>query len=409
MHQTPKWLVVICSIWLFAGMAWAETAVFVLVQGGQIEGKLVNPDQEPRETYLIQLPFGGHISLGSSQVARVLTVSEDLQWYEDRAAQIEDTVEAHWELAEQCRERNLSAQREHHLRQVLRLEPEHRQARYGLGYSRMGDRWVQLDEWMRERGYVRHQGAWRTTQEVKLEQAREERESGQLGFRRQIRLWRNWVISRRGREREGWDQLRQIDDPNAAVGLIEILENEDDPRELRMLAVDVLGRLQAPEAVDAFIARALRDRDMNIVDACLDQLRRFGGDRARRAFESRLNSADNSQVRRAGYCLKVLGDPEATLPLINALVTEHRFKVETNGGGGGRTSAGFGTGPGGGGSSFGAGGGPKIVTRKLENTSVLRALATLWPGVNFGYNQPSWRAWYAQREAPPIVNLRRDD
>ena len=410
MNKTLTWFGAILLVWLIPDTARAaETAVFVLAQGGQIEGKLMDPDQEPRETYLIQLPFGGHLRLAASQVARVLTISDDVRWYEEQVAQLEDTVEAHWELAEQCRERNLTEQREHHLRQVIRLEPDHRQARYGLGYSRMGNRWVQTDQWMRERGYVRHRGAWRTTQEVALEQALEAREESQQEYGRQIRLWRNWVISRRGREDEGWDQLRHIQDPNAAAGLIDILQNEDDPRELRMLAIDVLGRLEAPEAVRAFIDRALRDRDMNIADACLDQLRRRGTAPARRAFQSRLTSANNAEVRRAGYCLKVLGDPDATLALINALVTEHKFKVETEGGGPGQMTTGFGTGPGGGGSSFGMGGGPKIITRRLENDTVLRALTELWPGVNFGYNQNAWHAWYARRAAPPRVNLRRDD
>jgi HEAT repeat protein len=75
----------------------------------------------------------------------------------------------------------------------------------------------------------------------------------------------------------------------------------------------------------------MRDPDPNIRDACLDELKRFGTRQAVWRFQALLKSADNKQVNRAGACLAVLKDPEATQSLIDALVTEHKYLYQTGG------------------------------------------------------------------------------
>jgi hypothetical protein len=54
------------------------------------------------------------------------------------------------------------------------------------------------------------------------------------------------------------------------------------------------------------------------------------------------------------------------------------------------------------------GGGPRIANRQVKNRSVLEALLALTDNVNFEFDQTKWRRWYAEKDVPADVNLRRD-
>jgi len=77
----------LCTSWCLGALATvllapaARGAVFVLATGGQIEGQLLNPDEQPRQSYVVRTETGGTVTLTSAQVDRVLTVSDDLAWY----------------------------------------------------------------------------------------------------------------------------------------------------------------------------------------------------------------------------------------------------------------------------------------------------------------------------------------
>ncbi len=404
------WLAV---IWCLLGSASvggqnAQAAVFLLANGGQIEGKLLNPDQQPRKDYRIKLDGGARLMLHADQVQQVLTLSEELRWYQQTAPEIPDTVEAHWEMAEQCRLKNLRTQREHHLNQILQWDPDHREARVALGFSRVKDQWIKTDQWMQDQGFIRYRGAWRTPQDVALEKARDQADLAEKQWLRKMQSWRTWILKARGQEKQAWAAIRAIDDPAATAGLIEIIENEKDPPELRRLCIQVLGKLQTPRSIEVFVQRAMKDPDANIRDACLDELKRFGTQPAVWRFQTLLESPDNKLVNRAAICLGVLGNRESTRPLIDALITEHRYLLQPSGNPG-QLSLGFGNAPGAGGGSFGAGGRPKIIQREHRNEGVLNALTSLWPSVNFRFDQQAWRTWLAEKRAPGTTSLRRDD
>ena len=111
-------------------------------------------------------------------------------------------------------------------------------------------------------------------------------------------------------------------------------------------------------------------------------------------------------VNQAAWALGRLGDPSAIPALIDAVVTKHRFKVQTGSGPGG-ISGGFSPQGGGG---MQAGGGVKIIEQEFQNRQVLSALTALVPnGVNFAYDKLAWKNWYAQQQQiAPGTNLRRD-
>ncbi|NLF73145.1 MAG: HEAT repeat domain-containing protein [Candidatus Anammoximicrobium sp.] len=401
------WKCVLC-LFLLAVVRTAQGAVFLLVTGGQIEGQLLNPDEKPRQAYVVRTETGGTVKLASAQVARVLTVSEDLAWYRESLPQVPPTVEGHWAMAEECRQRGLKQQREFHLQEILQRDSEHAEARYALGYSKVDGAWVKTDEWMLSRGYVRHRGAWRIAQDVALEQIAQRNEKQVKDWRQKVNTWRTAIHKRRGKEQEATDAIRAIDDPAAAPALAEIVGDTAEQRDLRLLCIEVLGKLHSPAGVTAFIQRALDDADPHIREACLDQLARYGTPQAVRICERLLASKDNQKVNQAAFCLGALQDPTATLPLINALVTEHKFIVQSSGGNPGQMNLGFGSGPSGGGNSFSAGGRPQVITKNLRNENVLNALVALHPGINFGYDIEAWKRWYVDRDRPAVLDLRRD-
>jgi hypothetical protein len=382
--------------------------VFVLVSGGQIEGQLLNPDENPRQTYVVRTETGGTVKLVPTQVDRVLTVSEDLAWYRQALPKVPPTVEGHEAMADECRRRHLNQQREFHLQEILKLDPEHAEARYGLGYSKVEGKWVKTDEWMLSRGYVRYRGAWRIAQDVALEQMAEKQEKQVKEWLQKVKTWRTAIAKRRGKEQEALEAIRAIRDVAAAPALAEIVADTRESRELRLMCIEVLGKLRCPAGWSAFIKRAVEDTDPHIREACLDQLAQFGTPQAVRACERLLASKDNTKINRAALCLGALQDPSATQPLINALITDHKFILQSSGGSPGQMNLGFGNSPSGGGNSFSAGGRPQVIEKKLQNEAVLNALVALHPGINFGYDVEAWKRWYANKDRPTVLDLRRD-
>ena len=394
--------------WVLSATGIANATVFVLTNGGQIEGQLLNPDQKPRQTYIVRTRAGGTVTLEQGQVDRVLTISEDLKWYRESLPKVPPTVEGHWTMAEQCKDRGLRTQGEFHLQEIVKLDPAHEQAHYALGHSKIDGRWVDSDQWMRSRGYVRYRGAWRIAQDVALEQGNTKSSNLEKDWRNKVKTWRTMIVKRRGKEQEALDAIKEIEDPVAATALVGILDDEAAPRQLRMLCIEVLGRLRTSVGTKSFILRALEDPDAHIRDACLDQLCEFQTASAVNAFMQLLKSRDNRKVNRAAVCLAALRDPEAALALVEALTTKHKFKVQT-GSSPGQYNLGFGGGAGSSGNTFGAGGRPKIFERELTNEGVLNALVAIFPGVNFGYDTNAWKRWYTEQHRSSVTSLRRDN
>jgi hypothetical protein len=141
--------------------------------------------------------------------------------------------------------------------------------------------------------------------------------------------------------------------------------------------------------------------------SCLDLVVRKQYKPAAGVFIGGLKNADNGIVNRAGLALGQLRDPSAIGPLIDALVTTHKFEVQKGGSPGQMTST-FGSGPGMGGGGFTFGNsGPVIEKRQIPNSAVLTALISL-TNVNFDYDTHAWKYWYASKKKPTTMDVRRD-
>jgi len=145
----------------------------------------------------------------------------------------------------------------------------------------------------------------------------------------------------------------------------------------------------------------------------LQGLDRYGRDLAVDAFIHSLGDPDNATINRAAFGLRELPESRAVRPLIDALVTEHTTKRGADNPGQITTS--FGNDSTGGGSSFGMGSRRTPETKSLiRNRDVLDALLVLSDGFNPSrqnqdpYNQIVWKHWFATRDLPQVVDLRRE-
>ncbi len=380
--------------------AWGD--VFHLSNGGHIEGKLLNPDQRPRANYVVKSGLGATLTLAQDQVARVVVKSDMQSRYEARLQTLPDTAEAHFDMARRCKLAKMEEQRIFHLEQVLRLDPEHKESRYALGYSQIEGKWMRQDEWMVKQGYVRDRGAWRLPQEMEILKANDASDRITIEWRKKLKTWRSWIIKGRDRAGDGEREIRGIRDPRAAIALAEQLDYEKEPRQLKLLYVDMLGRLPSAVSIDSLVKHAMDDPDGKVREACLDEVTRVGSQRATESFVRHLKDPERVMVHRAAIGLARLKAKSATLPLIESLVTEH--KVLTGSGSGGLSPTFSDQGGG-----LSAGGGPKIEEKEFSNEPVLHALTSIHRGVNFGFNKTAWKNWYIQNNVPQAVNLRRSE
>jgi len=378
---------------------------FVLETGGRIEGDLLNPDQQPRETFVVRTAAGGQVTLQAGQVRQWVPQSPEQKRYEALLPRMPQTAEGNWTMAQWCQKQGLMEQADFHMQEVLRLDPDHEPARRALGFGRVGDQWVQPDQWMRDRGFVRHQGAWRLPQEVRLETARREQELAEKQWKQNLKMWRGWLDGRRSAE--GAAEIRQVRDPLAAAALAELLSAESVVS-VRQLYVEALGRLESELAVAALIRGALEDGHAEVRMACVEELQARHAAAAVPVLIQALSSTDNVRMNRAAVALAHLGDASAILPLVEVLTTKHRAVVS---GGSGQMGATFARGSDGnpGMSGFSFGGGQKVQEQTVANRAVLDALISLTGGANFQYDREQWRRWYAGQQQPAQFSLRRDE
>jgi hypothetical protein len=249
---------------------------------------------------------------------------------------------------------------------------------------------------------VLYKGEWRLHQDVAALEQKEQSELAAKEWRRKIVQWRGWLGGRR--DSEARERLLGISDPMAIWGLGQCLLGEEDGA-IRELYVDILGRFEGPEAAAILIHAAIDDPDEEVRLRSTSLLKGPAIRRAVAEFSQALYGSDNRRINRAGAALGQLGDPDAVLPLIDALVTRHDSIVRPTSG----IRPSFGSGPNGSGfNGLSVGDAPKRVTQYLENRSVLEALVKI-TGQNFRYDEVAWKEWYRSRHAlPDSINLRRD-
>lgn len=395
--------VVILSLAMLGARQVAAGETFVLENGGTVAGEIQNPDQSPRTTYVIKTAEGVEITLEKSQVKQIIHQRADEVEYDKIRTRYPDTVEGQWELAEWCREKRLSAQRKKHLQRIIQLDPDHEQARRALGYSQIDGQWMTQEEAMIKQGYRRYEGRWRLPQEIEVLERNRNKELAETEWMKKVSTWRGWLTTDKARVAR--ENILAIDDPQATKALALGL-HEDPHDQTRLLCAEALARIGTADAMHALAQRAMEDGVEEVCLTCLDYLKEKKSSDAVSYFIGYLKHKDNPMVNRAGAALRQMGDPSAIGPLIDALVTTHKRKVNTNSSGGDPYSATFGNN---GASGLGVGGGPRVVSFTVNNRAVLEALVELSGGVNYGYDVRVWKAWHTAQKKRPQMNGRRGE
>lgn len=389
---------------LLVGCAFSRTALgdtIILKSGARIVGEVVPNENAEKGSITLKTAEGVQVTLNESQIKQWLRQKPAELEYEKIRSRYPDTVEGQWELAEWCRERKLNAQRETHLKRILELDPDHEKAHFGLGHTRLGGQWMTQDDFRRKQGLVMYKGRWRTPQEKELEEEKHRTDLAEKEWKKKLKLWRQQLDTNRVSLAK--DNIREIDSPMAAQALGDAMLDEREPA-VRLLYVQALAKIDTDKAKAFLRSFSILDHDEEVRMACVEHVKKTKGpETLTDYFKALRDKTDNRVINQAAAALKELGDKAAIGPLIDALVSEHKERINT--GNSGQMSASFGSG--GTGMSMG-GGSPTFRKVRLNNRSVLDALVALAGGPNFGYDKDAWKAWYVSQRKSQINDSRRN-
>ncbi len=397
----------------------ARADVIRLKNGGELRGQVERSNLGTnRPTIVIQTLSGGRIVVSRDDIEFVSPRALKVEEYVTRARNVADTVEGHWELAEWCKENYLKEQRIEQLEAVVDLEPDHEKARRALGHTRQNGQWMTRDEWMASRGYIKHKGKYVTQQELDLlEKSAAERQS-ELEWFPKVRLWFGWASGNNAdRVSDGLARLRSINDADAVPALAGVLGKHADG-DVRLLYVQILGGMHGDKPVRPLVDRSLFDDSDAVREAALEGIKPEQYEHALDYYVPELAHDSNTIVRRAGGALGKIGDINTVPYLVEALVTEHKWKVRIPATPEGLVDSGtlaaagivlplevevaLRTGQ----LPYGAIVIPPPGTRRpmrtvtikgeLKNDEVLAALQKI-TGEDFGFNKRDWQVWWTTR------------
>lgn len=394
----------------------AAADIFFLANEGQVQGTWLNKDETPRRQYIIETEPGVQVTLDKAQVVRVERQALAVSEYERVRPDYPETVEGQWALAEWCKQHKLDAQRRDHLERVIALDGNHYDARRLLGYQLVNQQWKTREQIMAERGYVRDGGRYKTAQQIEIERRGEKEKQAEQEWINRLRKWTQELEDPALRPAAA-DRIRNIDDPYALRALDQWLKSGPDSFG-RQCLVEALAKIPVPGAIGTLVRVMVEDPDSEVRLSAIEVVSAEQLPAAVQLLARSLKHKNNEYVNRAAAALGALEDPAAIAPLIEALVTSHKFLVTTgNPGGMGQTFARPDAngviqnpppGGGSGGGAFSFGGSSKIVKQQLQNRDVLDALIRL-AHVNFEFDVPTWKRWYANtQKKTELLDGRRD-
>ena len=391
--KQPFALILLWTVWClpFGTVRSAQGDRFVLTTGGELVGRMVDAD----ESWLrIATDAGVTVQVHSSMIEQRIVDSPARSEYHRRLAGAAQTADSQWDLARWCKEHQLADEAKRHLHAVLKLAPNHAEARRSLGYNYVSGRWVVPDELRREKGYVRYRGRWMLPQQVELYKRRRAKQLAEKSWMTRIHRWRSDLQPETSNEFA--NNIGAIDDPSAVPALAKQLTVEP-LRPIKLLYIKTLQQIDTSAAMRAVMHASLNDPDEEIFYECLDVVKETSPAEAVRTYVDALQNENNVRINRAALILAALEEPSTIPPLIDALVTTHRIATQN------RSSDTMSTtfakpGSQGGGTGLSAGAASQTFTQTVTNQQVLNALVQLSGGRSFGFDQRAWRYWYATEE-----------
>ena len=332
-RSPSRLLLAVAGMLVFGAAAPLQADLVKLSNGGELRGRIIRNSATGKsspESIQLETLTGATVVVRKTDTQFVTMRSPVVEEYESRARRAADTLEAHWELSEWCRQKALSKQREVHLLKVVEHDPHHEKAQVALGRVWNEGAWVDRGELMASQGYVKYKGRYITTQELDVIQKTSAELEQEREWFQKIKLWHGWLLgNHEERRQQGYVALQTIDDPHSAPALIRFLCG-DTRRDIRMLGATVLSKLPGAKAVAGLVKMTLFDTDAEVRYASLNGITPENFEYAQPTFIRELRSEYNTVLSRAAAALGRVGDERAIAPLIDALITTHRYSVPTN-------------------------------------------------------------------------------
>ena len=405
----PQSVAVICSSTLIVALFTNATQadIFRYRDGRVVYGTVVAQDEKqienlPTTIWTVQVESGSYIRILESELelnGHHAASKAEQEYIELMKTNPPKTDEEHCRQAGWCKLNALPDLAQAHYERALDINPDNRTARVEAGFKEDANgRWVRIEEVMgRQRGKVRYGNGWKFPEDVAIQEAEKKAAKELAPLKKTLNSLHQQASSRNAkRSNEALAQLRMVQDPREAAILAEyFLDHKYKAKkpELRLVYARILSRF--PTAIPALTNASLNDPEIQVRRAALDALKQLNARGSVPTYISYLTNTDNEMINRAAEGLANFDPPEAVLPLIYALNTEH--EVEEGGGNDNFSMQG--------GMTFG--GKSKKVKRNFANEKVLEALTQV-TGVNFDYDEARWLNWYASSKAKPVSDLRRD-
>lgn len=285
-------------------------------------------DISTSEPITIKTLSGGSVTLADDDVERIDRRKRIIEEHDRLAEETPRTVESLLELADWCKKNQLSDQRVAHLHELLTLDPDHAATRKALGYVRHGGSWMNQAQIMAEKGLVRHKGKWILPQELaEIEQAAAENDAEKQWYK-PVRMWYGWVTANdTSRQSDGLAKLREIRDSSAVPAVMKTFQ-KGRVEPVRLLLVELLTNLEHPRGNLSLLELSLYDEWSSVRTSALETIRKKQIPGAIDYYVKALHHENNLIVNRAGAALGIVGDDTAVIPLIDALVTRHKYKFQ---------------------------------------------------------------------------------
>lgn len=299
-----------------------------LKNGGEIRGKLLpltNSGTSPVRT--IKTLSGGSISVDTQQIEFITNRSLTIEEYETRAAEIENTTEAHLKLAEWCLKNHLRSQRNQEMENILLLDPDHKKARAALGYTKRDGEWMTRDEAMRKNGYIKYKGRYVSAVELNLIEKNEADLLEERKWIKDVKLWLAWMNNRQVQQQQlGLQKIQAIRDPHAVAALARLMGRHKNQM-IRSLLVSTLAQIPGDKPLRPLVEIILTDPIEAIRRSALNVLSKRDATNAIAFFIDALKNKSNVIVQRAGSGLEIIGTQSVVPDLISALTTSHTYRV----------------------------------------------------------------------------------
>ncbi|TWT38873.1 hypothetical protein [Blastopirellula retiformator] len=418
------WLLAAACWTLAVQPAWSDRVV--LVSGGSVSGDLEESPGDLHAPRRIVSPHGV-IELAPEVILDVEREPPALAEYRDRAHRAALNLTDQWSLVQWCRENSLYDEANAHCEQILKLNPNHLQARTLLGYQKRNGEWKQREDYMQSRGFVRYQGRWRMHQQVQLLEERRLIKEAQIEWWVRLKRWRESLGT--PHEQENEIDFSQLRDPMAMDGLIRLLGREGNLK-LQRLYIGTLGNLEHDVALGFLMNHSVFQNNPDHREMCMLEVLRHRHPLMVERYARFLDCYDAGIVNRAADCLAALDYQSAVMPLASALSTRYIVREFRNSVSRGpyevnavyhysrqAPSPFFDV----------VGPTPSYRMKSIDdvlaasqrnhivdwgkNENVYMALRKLTGGCDFGYHTANWKAWYTQQQvtATPIIQARRGD